>query len=76
MPRQLAHRIGNIDVAMLTVGTGQPLLFLHGGGGLPTWNSFFDRLAQQYEVLLPERPGFGTDRHADAIRNVSDLAMY
>lgn len=76
MPGELIYRVGRIDTKLLTAGKGQTVLFLHGGGGLPRWNVFFDRLSQQYEVLLPEHPGFGTDRHAEQIRSIFDLAMY
>ena len=76
MPGESICRFGSIDTKLLTAGKGQTVLFLHGGGGLPPWNVFFDRLSQQYEVLLPEHPGFGTDRHAEQIRSISDLAMY
>jgi pimeloyl-ACP methyl ester carboxylesterase len=76
MPRESIHWVRGVDVKLLSGGQGQAILFLHGGGGLPPWNSFFDRLSQDFEVLLPEHPGFGTDRHAELIRSVSDLAMY
>jgi pimeloyl-ACP methyl ester carboxylesterase len=52
------------------------LLFLHGAAGLPRWNSFFELLAERFEVLLPQHPGFGSEQFASRIRNVADLAMY
>jgi pimeloyl-ACP methyl ester carboxylesterase len=70
------HRVRDIEVRMLRAGTGARLLFLHGAAGVPPWNSFFDELAARYEVLLPEHPGFGTDKYAAAVRNIADLAMY
>ncbi len=57
-------------------GRGPQLMFLHGAGGWPLWLPFFEKLAQRYEVLVPEHPGFGTSENPAWIRNVPDLAMY
>jgi pimeloyl-ACP methyl ester carboxylesterase len=61
---------------MLRGGKGEPLVFLHGAGGFPPWLPFFEKLAERYEVLIPEHPGFGTSDNPPWIRNVADLAMY
>ncbi len=76
MPELTQHCVREIDVRMRRAGTGEILLFLHGAAGLPPWTPFFERLAAHYDVLVPEHPGFGTDKHAGKIRNVADLAMY
>jgi pimeloyl-ACP methyl ester carboxylesterase len=77
MPAQeQRHQLRDIDVRLLRDGQGRKLLFLHGAAGVPPWNAFFETLAQRYEVLLPEHPGFGVDTHAAKIRTVADLAMY
>ena len=57
-------------------GSGARVVFLHGANGVPPWNSFFEQLASRYEVLMPEHPGFSTDKHAASIRSIADLAMY
>lgn len=57
-------------------GAGERLLFLHGAGGWPTWGAFMGSLAGQYDVLLPEHPGFGLSDNPSWLRNVSDMAMY
>jgi pimeloyl-ACP methyl ester carboxylesterase len=74
--RELRHRVRGVSIRLLRGGSGTPLLFLHGAGGLPIWNLFFDKLAERYDVLVPEHPGFGTSDHPDWIRNVADVAMY
>jgi pimeloyl-ACP methyl ester carboxylesterase len=74
--RESRHQVRDIAVPMLREGRGEPLLFLHGAGGLPPWNAFFDKLAARYDVLVPEHPGFSTPDNATAIRGVADLAMY
>ncbi|MBL6079653.1 alpha/beta fold hydrolase [Belnapia sp. T18] len=44
-------------------GSGAPLGFLAGFGGLPRWVPFLDRLAEHRTVIVPSLPGFpGGDR--------------
>ena len=51
-------------------GTGQPVLFLHGAGGLPGWQPFLARLSERYDVLAPDHPGYGqSDSHAGSKRS-------
>ena len=42
----------------LESGSGDPLLMLHGGGGIEM-NSAHDLLAEQFRVIVLELPGFG-----------------
>ena len=57
-------------------GRGKTVLFLHGAGGVPQWLPFFDALAEHFEVLVPEHPGFGGSDDPPWIRSVADLAMF
>ena len=57
-------------------GRGRLVVFLHGAAGVPPWNPFFDALAQHYDVLVPEHPGFGATPSPPWLRNVGDMAMY
>ena len=44
-------------------GSGAPIGFLAGFGGLPRWIPFLDRLAERRTVIVPSLPGFpGGDR--------------
>jgi pimeloyl-ACP methyl ester carboxylesterase len=61
---------------MLQSGSGPLVLFLHGANGLPQWLPFFERLATQFDVRVPEHPGYGTSDNPAWMRNVGDLAMY
>ena len=70
------YKVRDISVRMMRQGSGPPLLFLHGANGLPVWLPMFDILSRQFEVLVPEHPGFGTSDNPPWIRNVGDLAMY
>jgi hypothetical protein len=57
-------------------GAGQPVLFLHGGGGLPSWLPFLAQLAEKFDLLVPEHPGFGQSEMPDWLDSVSDLANF
>jgi pimeloyl-ACP methyl ester carboxylesterase len=57
-------------------GKGETLVYLHGAAGLPVWQTFFEKLAEHYDVLVPEHPGFGSSDNPAWVRNVADLAMY
>ena len=41
---------------MHTAGSGDPVVFLHGAGGLE-WDAFLDGLAERFTVYAPEHPG-------------------
>ncbi|HVA13650.1 MAG TPA: alpha/beta fold hydrolase [Stellaceae bacterium] len=69
-------KIGEVGVTLHRAGNGPKLLFLHGAGGYTQWLPFFDALAERYEVLVPEHPGFGASDDPAFIRNVPDMAMF
>lgn len=39
-------------------GSGSPIFYLAGVGGLPRWTQFLDRLAERHRVVAPSLPGF------------------
>jgi pimeloyl-ACP methyl ester carboxylesterase len=55
-------------------GTGVPLLYLHGTDGLGEWPVLLDALAERFDVLAPDHPGFGATEMAPWIDDVADLA--
>jgi pimeloyl-ACP methyl ester carboxylesterase len=69
-------QIRDIGVRLFRGGSGEPVLYLHGAGGLAGWIPFFDRLAAGHDLLVPEHPGFGNSDMPSWIRNVPDMAMY
>ena len=40
-------------------GKGAPLIYLHGTDGLAEWPSILDTLAERFDVIVPDHPGFG-----------------
>ena len=65
---------------VLEKGTGEPVGFLAGIGGLAGWTPFLDRLAERRRVIVPSVPGFPgatghdlLDSQLDWILAVQDL---
>jgi len=67
---------------VLEKGDGEPVAFLAGLGGVPTWLPFLDQLAETRRVVVPSLPGFpggapsgfrSLDGHLDWISATLDL---
>jgi pimeloyl-ACP methyl ester carboxylesterase len=57
-------------------GKGEPLLFLHGASGAPAIMPFMEKLAQRFEVLVPEHPGWGLSGEPEWLANIHDVAYF
>ena len=57
-------------------GSGQTLLLLHGAGGSTNLQELATKLAVNFDVLLPDHPGFGLSELSKRLSSVSDLAFY
>ena len=77
-----AHANG-IDIHYLDVGSGRPLLLLHGGmvstnpiwGSAPiSYHSSLKTLAQQFRVIAPDTRGCGLTRHTSGTISMNLLA--
>jgi pimeloyl-ACP methyl ester carboxylesterase len=68
-------RDGRFKIRVLTAGDGEPLVYLHGAGGL-FWDPFLDSLAERHRVVAPEHPGFGQSQGLDHVEDVWDLVLY
>lgn len=63
-------------IRMMRGGSGSPMLFLHGGGGMGIWLPCMARLAKRFDVIAPEHPGFGESDTPDWLDTISDLANF
>jgi pimeloyl-ACP methyl ester carboxylesterase len=66
--------LGGIAVETDIVGSGPPLLFLHGGDYVAQNRTFLDRLAGRFRVVAPHHPGFGNTPRPAWFRSVHDIA--
>jgi pimeloyl-ACP methyl ester carboxylesterase len=57
-------------------GRGEPLLFLHGASGAPVILPFMEKLAERFDVLVPEHPGYGQSDEPEWLDNIHDLAYF
>ena len=57
-------------------GSGEPLLFLHGASGAPVIMPFMEKLAQRFDVLVPEHPGYGLSGEPEWLENIHDVAYF
>jgi pimeloyl-ACP methyl ester carboxylesterase len=57
-------------------GAGEPLLFLHGASGAPVILPFMEKLAQRFDVLVPEHPGYGLSDEPEWLENIHDAAYF
>ena len=57
-------------------GNGDPVVYLHGGGGLVLEDPLLAALARSSEVIAPLAPGFADLADLDEIQDVHELAMH
>jgi pimeloyl-ACP methyl ester carboxylesterase len=57
-------------------GSGEPLLFLHGASGAPAILPFMEKLAQRFDVLVTEHPGYGQSQEPEWLENIHDVAYF
>ena len=61
---------------VLEGGSGTPVVFFHGAGGLLSDNPFLDDLAQRHHVFAPEWPGYGESTGDDLLEDMLDFALH
>jgi pimeloyl-ACP methyl ester carboxylesterase len=66
-------RAGDLELRYLEAGEGEPLVWLHGGGGLHP-NAGTDLLTGRFHVVAFELPGFGSSRSLATARTFDELS--
>ncbi len=74
--RHSFEEIAGCRVSVLRGGAGDPLLFLHGARGAGRWLPFMSLLAEKFEVIVPEHPGFGLSEVPPWLDNIGDVAYF
>lgn len=74
--RTVSVRDGRLSVKVLEGGSGDPMVYFHGAGGLPGWARYLDRLAQDFRVYAPYQPGVGESEGLEHIDDVWDLVLF
>lgn len=68
--------VSGCSVTLKRGGAGRPLLYLHGASGAPAIQPFMEALAREFDVLVPEHPGFGGSDEPEWLDNIHDLAYF
>jgi pimeloyl-ACP methyl ester carboxylesterase len=63
-----------VDLDVTSLGSGPPLVFLHGEDGLLFNRPLLDRLAEHFTVLAPFHPGWGGSIRPAAVTTIDDIA--
>jgi pimeloyl-ACP methyl ester carboxylesterase len=71
----LELRDGRFKVRLLDAGEGDPVLFLHGAGGL-FWDPMLDAVCAGHRVVAPEHPGAGDSQGLEHVEDLWDLVLY
>jgi pimeloyl-ACP methyl ester carboxylesterase len=64
------------SIPMKRAGAGPAMLVLHGAGGSPRFLPAMQKLAEQFEVFIPEAPGFSGTPMPDWLETIADLANF
>jgi pimeloyl-ACP methyl ester carboxylesterase len=67
-------RVAGSGIHVMRGGSGDPVLVLHHDIGNPSWLPFYESLAVDHAVIVPDLPGWGQSERADWIQSVRDLA--
>jgi len=71
---QIVRANERISFAVKIAGDGQPVVFLHGAGGL-NWDPFLDSLSERFRVYAPHMPGTGGSSEIQQVRDLWDLVL-
>src|SRR6516165_10857796 len=74
--RTIALRGGDFNVNYYQEGTGEHLVFLHSGGGLPAFTPELEALSKLFTVTAPLLPGFGSDGEEHLHEDVQKLVFW
>lgn len=66
----------HVPVRYYEGGTGAPLVFLHGAGGILPGDPFLAALATKYHVYAPLLPGYGDSEECGSLRDMLDIALH
>ncbi len=67
---------GKFSVEIEVVGSGTPLLYLHGAGGLTGMDPFLAELGRDFKVYAPHLPGFGESTGGEHIDDILDAVLF
>ena len=76
MAQNAAVDVRGCKINIRRSGQGEPLLFLHGAQEINRNERALDELAQRFDVIAPDHPGFGRSDSSRPVDDVGDLAFF
>jgi pimeloyl-ACP methyl ester carboxylesterase len=64
------------DVRYLEGGKGEPLVYLHGAGGMTADDPLLAALAERWHVYSPFLPGYGETEECGSLRDMLDFTLH
>ena len=68
--------LNGCKVRVRRAGKGPVLLFLHGASGAPVILPCLHKLAERFDVVVPEHPGYGQSDEPEWLENIHDMAYF
>lgn len=68
--------VRDVRTAYRRLGSGAPVLYLHGIGMTKRWLPFHAALAERADVIAPEHPGFGDTPRPERIDGWLDVVLH
>lgn len=66
----------HVPVSYFEGGSGKPLVFLHGAGGVTAADPLLAVLARRYHVYAPLLPGYGDSEECHTLREMLDISLH
>ncbi len=66
----------HVPVQYYEGGAGQPLVYLHGAGGVTAEDPLLNKLAESHQVFAPLLPGYGASDECHALRDMLDFTLH
>ena len=63
-------------IRCLEGGSGEPLVYLHGAGGMTPDDPILAELARSFHVYAPYLPGYGETEECGSLRDMLDFALH
>ena len=70
-----AYTVNGVKTVVYTAGSGDPLVFFHGGGTVDGFD-FAEAWAERFKVILPYHPGFGESDDDPTYTDLHDYVMH
>jgi pimeloyl-ACP methyl ester carboxylesterase len=65
-----------VPVRYFEGGKGEPLVFLHGAGGVMANDPLLAKLAEKFHVYAPLLPGYGDSKECNDLRDMLDFTLH